>query len=86
MDKEKADTVAKYKSLDCKIKESCWADKREWLENKGAEVQEAVNKSDTKMLYYIVQELRGQEATQMLISKTRMVRFYLVKMNKMCIR
>ena len=59
MEKEKVETRVKYKLLDCKIKESWGVDMKEWLENKGNEGQEAVNKSNTKMLYHTVQEITG---------------------------
>ena len=54
MEKEQAETVTKYKSLNHKIIESCQAEKKEWLENKCARVQEVANKSDANILYCIV--------------------------------
>ena len=48
-----------YRNIDRQIKRSCRQDKRDWIEKKGAEAQEAANRNDPKTLYRIVRELSG---------------------------
>ena len=57
---EQATTTAlKYRELDRQVKKSCRADKKVWLEQKGAEAQEAATKNDRKALYRLVREMAG---------------------------
>ena len=48
-----------YRNIDRQIKRSCRQDKREWIEKKGAEAQEAADRNDPKTLYRIVRDLSG---------------------------
>ena len=57
---EQATTTAlKCRELDRQVKKSCRANKKVWLEQKGAEAQEAATKKDTKALYRLVREMAG---------------------------
>ena len=47
----------RHRDLDRRVKRSCRRDKREWLEERGREAQEAANRNDLKTLYRIVREL-----------------------------
>ncbi|XP_065068163.1 uncharacterized protein LOC135693561 [Rhopilema esculentum] len=46
----KRETVEAYRDLDRKVKRSCRADKKAWVEKKGEKAQKAANKNDTKTL------------------------------------
>ena len=50
---ETAKYTVKYTCLDCKVKKSCHNDKKECLENKGNEAQQAAVKNDMRALYRI---------------------------------
>ena len=56
---EKEKTVAQYSAIDRKVKKSCRADKKQWLEKKGAEAEAAAGRNDTGTLYRIVRDLTG---------------------------
>ena len=53
IDKERAKYFTKYQELDKKVKNKCRYDKKQWIENKGKEAQEAADKNDIKTLYKI---------------------------------
>lgn len=48
-----------YQNIDRQVKRSCRQDKRDWVEKKGAEAQEAAKRNDPKTLYKIVRDLTG---------------------------
>ena len=45
--------------LGCKVKCTCQADKKEWLERKVSEAQKAADQSNMKTLYCIFRDLIG---------------------------
>ncbi|XP_078619529.1 uncharacterized protein LOC144886675 [Branchiostoma floridae x Branchiostoma japonicum] len=58
-EEEKERTKHQYRDLDRQVKRSCRADKRQWLEKKGAEAEEAAQKNDARTLYRLVREVTG---------------------------
>ena len=56
---ERIEYTAKYTCLYCKVKKSCHNDRKEWLENRCNELQEAAAKNHTMEPYSIVQYLTG---------------------------
>jgi len=50
-----------YRTLDKEVKKSCRKDKRKWLDEKGAEAEEAASHNDMRMLYRIVRDLTGAQ-------------------------
>ncbi|KAL0150691.1 hypothetical protein M9458_053995 [Cirrhinus mrigala] len=53
---EKEEGSQRYARLDRLVKKSCRKDKKEWLEHKSPEAQEAADRNDSKTLYRIVHE------------------------------
>ncbi|KAF4107841.1 hypothetical protein G5714_010600 [Onychostoma macrolepis] len=62
---EKEEGSRRYAGLDRLVKKSCRKDKKEWLEHKGAEAQEAADRNDSKTLYRIVHELTGTKKDEL---------------------
>ncbi|CAH1266795.1 Hypp3576 [Branchiostoma lanceolatum] len=58
-EEEKEETKHQYRDLDRQVKKSCRTDKRQWLEKKSSEAEEAAKKNDSRTLYRIVRELTG---------------------------
>ena len=54
--------IRKKKKIDKAVKRSCRKERREWIESKGKEAQEAASQNDSKMLYKIVHDLTGTTA------------------------
>ena len=50
--------AAQYLAIDRRVKKSS-ADKKEWLQRKGADTEAAESKNDTRALYYIIGVLTG---------------------------
>ena len=52
-----------YRTLDKEVKKSCRKDKRKWLDEKGAEAEEAASHNDMMVLYRIIRDLTGAQGT-----------------------
>ncbi|XP_058654944.1 uncharacterized protein LOC131553967 [Onychostoma macrolepis] len=59
---EKEEGSRRYAGLDRLVKKSYQTNKKEWLERKGAEAQEAADRNDSKTLYRILHELTGTKS------------------------
>ena len=52
----------RYRVADRQVKNSCKKDKRNWIEGKIGEAQEAANRNDTRTLYRIIRDLTGSKS------------------------
>ena len=68
---ERAEYKVKHTCLKCKVKKSCHNDKKEWLENKDDEVQQADGKNDMRALYCTVQDITGTRRNASTLIKDR---------------
>jgi len=48
-----------YRKLDKEVKRSCKQDKKDWIESKCTEAQEAASRNDIRSLYGVVRQLTG---------------------------
>lgn len=62
-DHEKEETAAQYAEIDRRVKKSCRNDKKQRLEKKVAEVEDAVNRNDTRTLYRVVRDLTDAKSS-----------------------
>ena len=58
---KRAEYKAKYTYLECKVKKSCHNDKKEWLENKGDEAQQAAVMNNMRTVLHCMRSNRDNK-------------------------
>uniref|UniRef100_A0A914URD9 Reverse transcriptase domain-containing protein n=1 Tax=Plectus sambesii TaxID=2011161 RepID=A0A914URD9_9BILA len=72
-------TALAYANLDRAVKRSCRRDKKDWLEKKCREAQEAADRKDTRALYRIAKDLSGTWKTSSVPIKDKNGKLLLTK-------